>query len=175
MRFYPDIPSRRFRSVVRDLLVVVLLIGFALIGLWVHDTVDKLAVLGEGVRKVGSAVPFAGDPVEDLGRRGENDVHHLANVLGFVFFVPPALGLIVWYLPKRLAQIRGLTAASRVLTGADARLVAMRAAFSLPYAQLLAYTKDPLGDLAAERYGPLVDAALEEVGLRPSPPPSPAQ
>ncbi len=82
MRLYPDIPSRRFRSLVRDLLVVVLLVGFALIGLWVHDAVDQLAVLGEGVRKVGSAVPFAGDPVEDLGRHGENDVHQLANVLG---------------------------------------------------------------------------------------------
>ena len=90
----PTFPSRRFRSLVRDLLVIVLLVGFALIGLWVHDTVDKLAVLGEGVRKVGSAVPFAGDPVEDLGRRGENDVHHLANVLGFLFFVPPAIALL---------------------------------------------------------------------------------
>ena len=61
------------------------------------------------------------------------------------------------------------------MTGADARLVAMRAAFSLPYAQLLAYTKDPLGDLASERYGPLVDAALEEVGLRRSAPASAPQ
>src|SRR6186997_1681656 len=122
MRFYPDIPSRRLRTLVRDLLVVVLLVALALMGLWVHDTVDKLAVLGEGVRKVGSAVPFAGDPVEDLGRRGENDVHHLANVLGFVFFVPPALVVLLWYLPRRMGQIRGLTAASRVLTGADARL-----------------------------------------------------
>ena len=175
MRFYPDIPSRRFRTLVRDLLVVVLLVGFALIGLWVHDTVDKLAVLGEGVRKVGSSVPFAGDPVEDLGRRGENDVHHLANVLGFLFFAPPVIALLVWYVPRRLGQIRGLTAAARVLTGADARLVAMRAAFSLPYAQLLAYTKDPLGDLASEHYGPLVDAALEDVGLRQSTPASAAQ
>ena len=107
MRLYPDIPSRRFRTLVRDLLVVVLLVGFALVALWVHDTVDKLAVLGEGVRKVGSAVPFAGDPVEDLGRRGENDVHHLANVLGLLFFVLPAFALVLWYMPKRLVQIRG--------------------------------------------------------------------
>jgi hypothetical protein len=175
MRFYPDIPSRRFRTLVRDLLVLALLVGFALIGLWVHETFDKLAVLGEGVRKVGSAVPFAGDPVEELGRRGENDVHHVANVLGFLFFAPPVIALLAWYVPQRLTQIRGLTAASLVLIGADARLVAMRAAFSLPYAQLLTYTKDPLGDLASENYGPLVDAALEEVGLRRSAPPSPAQ
>jgi hypothetical protein len=43
----------------------------------------------------------------------------------------------------------------------------MRAAFSLPYGQLLEYTRDPLGDLAAERYDPLVAAALDDAGLRP--------
>jgi hypothetical protein len=165
MRFYPDIPSRRLRTVVRDALVLILLVCFALIGKWVHDVVDKLAVLGEGVRKAGSSVPLVGDPVEDLGRRGEEDVHHLANVLGSLFFLLPVFALIVWYWPRRMAQIRTLTAASRVLEGANARLVAMRAAFSLPYGQLLAYTRDPLGDLAAEHYGPLVAAALEDAGL----------
>ena len=168
MRLYPDIPARRFRTIVRDALVLIALVLFAWIGLKVHDTVDKLSVLGEGVRKAGSAVPFAGDPVEDLGRRGENEVHHLANLLGSLFFALPALALFVWYWPRRMAQIRALTAASRVLEGANARLVAMRAAFSLPYGQLLAYTRDPLGDLAADRYDALVLAALEEAGLRPT-------
>ena len=46
------------------------------------------------------------------------------------------------------------------------RLLAMRAAFSLPYGQLLEYTPDPLGDLADERNDPLVAAALEDAGLR---------
>jgi hypothetical protein len=165
MRLYPDIPARRLRTFVRDALVLILLLCFALIGLWVHDLVDNLAVLGEGVRKAGSAVPLVGDPVEELGRRGENDVHHLANVLGSLFFALPTLALFVWYWPRRMDQIRTLTAASRVLEGANARLVAMRAAFSLPYGQLLVYTRDPLGDLAAERYEPLVAAALEDAAL----------
>jgi hypothetical protein len=165
MRLYPDIPARRLRTFVRDALVLILLLCFALIGLWVHDLVDNLAVLGEGVRKAGSAVPLVGDPVEELGRRGENDVHHLANVLGSLFFALPTLALLVWYWPRRIDQIRALTAATRVLEGANARIVAMRAAFSLPYGQLLVYTRDPLGDLAAERYEPLVAAALEDAGL----------
>jgi hypothetical protein len=50
----------------------------------------------------------------------------------------------------------------------------MRAAFALPYGQLLQYTKDPIGDLAAERYEPLVKAVLEDAGLR-APPPSAAR
>jgi hypothetical protein len=165
MRFYPDLPARRLRSLVRDVLIVAALVAFALLGLWVHDLIDKLAVLGEGVRKVGSAVPFAGDPIENLGERGENDVHHFANVMGALFFVLPAAALLLWYLPRRVQQVTALTAASRVLAGADPRLVAMRAAFSLPYGRLVAYTRDPFGDLASEHYGPLVDAALAEVGL----------
>jgi len=55
-----------------------------------------------------------------------------------------------------------------VLAGGDARLVAMRAAFSLPYGTLLAYTEDPLGDLRAERYDALLAAAFDEAGLRRS-------
>jgi len=166
MRFYPDIPARRFRTIVRDLLVVLLVICFALIGLWVHDLVDKLAVLGEGVRKAGSAVPLVGDPVEDLGQRGEDRVHSLANLLGALFFLLPAFLVLGRYVPRRVEQIRTLTSAAQVLAGAHPRLVAMRAAFTLPYGQLLAYTRDPLGDLAAERYDALVAAALEEAGLR---------
>src|SRR5215218_2844468 len=167
MRLYPDIPARRLRTLVRDLLVVVLIVCFALIGLWVHDVVDKLAVLGEGVRKVGEGVPFgAGDPVEDLGRSGEERVHDLANLLGLLFFGLPATMLLARYVPRRLEQVRALTAASRVLVGGDVRLVAMRAAFSLPYGTLLAYTEDPLGDLRAERYDALLAAAFEEAGLR---------
>ena len=41
----------------------------------------------------------------------------------------------------------------------------MRAAFGLPYDQLLRYTRDPLGDLAEGRHDALVAAALADVGL----------
>jgi hypothetical protein len=45
------------------------------------------------------------------------------------------------------------------------RLVAMRAAFSLPARDLAHHTKDPLGELAAERYDPLIAAAYDEAGF----------
>jgi hypothetical protein len=67
--------------------------------------------------------------------------------------------------------MRRLSAAERVLVEGDSaehrRLVAMRAAFALPYGQLLRYTQDPLGDLEAGRHDALVRAALEDAGLRP--------
>ena len=199
MRFYPDIPSRRLATAVRDVLALALLVLFAWLGFAVHDAVDRLAVLGEGVNSAGGAVgggfdaaadavddvPVVGGPiggglreagegtggnVSDLGRRGEDAAHRLADLLGLLFFALPAFFVLLRWLPPRLAQIRQLTAAARVLADSSAgerrRLIAMRAAFSLPYGQLLEHTRDPLGDLAAERYEPLVAAALEDVGLR---------
>jgi hypothetical protein len=173
VRLYPELPGPRLATVLRDALLLLLLVLLALLGLKVHDTVDELSVLGSGVKQVGDAVPIVGDPVKDLGQRGEDSVHHLANLLGLVVFGVPAL-LVLWrLLPQRVAQVRSLTAATRVLRADDdperRRALAQRAAFSLPYGRLLLYTPDPLGDLAAQRYDALVAAAFEDAGLRPPP------
>jgi hypothetical protein len=178
-----------------------LLVLFAWAGLRVHDAVNGLAVLGEGVQATGGAVqggfesaadavggtPVIGDELADslrsagegtggevveLGEQGETEVHRLARILGFVTFALPALLVVTRWLPSRVDQVRQLRAASLVLgdqaTEERRRLLAMRAAFSLPYGQLLQYTRDPLGDLAGERYDALVAAAVEDVGLRSS-------
>lgn len=171
MRFYPELPAQRLTTILGDALLLLLLVLLAWLGLKVHDTVDKVSVLGSGVKKVGESVPFVGDPVKDLGESGEDSVHHLANVLGLVIFGVPAL-LVLWrMLPERISQIRSLTAAARVLRASDdperRRALAERAAFSLPYGQLLLYTSDPFGDLAAQRYDALVAAAFVDAGLRP--------
>ena len=167
MRLYPDVPWRRLATIGYDLLLVVLLLALAAIGLKVHDAVDRLAVLGEGVRKAGGKVPFGiGDPVESLGRSGEDGVHHLANLLGLVTFGIPAAMVLWHFVPRRVAQVRRLTVAARVLAGAPSRELAMRAAFSLPYERLLVWTRDPLGDVAEGRYDALVAAILDDAGLR---------
>ena len=167
MRLYPDVPRRRLATVAYDLLLVVLLVALALIGLKVHDAVDKLAVLGEGVRKAGGKVPFGiGNPVEDLGRRGEDDVHSLANLLGLITFGLPAVVVVWHFLPRRVAQVKRLNVAARALEHAPDRELAMRAAFSLPYERLLLFTDDPLGDVAAGRYDRLVAAVLDDAGIR---------
>jgi hypothetical protein len=171
MRLYPQLPARRFATVGHDVLLLVVLVLLAWLGLKVHDAVDQLAVFGSGIKKVGDTVPVVGGPVSDLGQEGEDSVHYLANLLGLVTFGLPALIVLWWLLPQRMEQIRRLTAGSRVLYDVRdpqrRRIVAERAAYSLPYGRLLEYTDDPLGDLAAERYDPLVSAALEDAGLRP--------
>src|SRR5215468_1561636 len=68
MRFYPELPGRRFATVGHDVLLVVVLVLLAWLGLKVHDAVDQLAVLGSGVKQVGDAVPVVGGPVSDLGQ-----------------------------------------------------------------------------------------------------------
>jgi hypothetical protein len=201
MRLYPELSAPRNRALVADLASIALLILFAWAGLQVHDAVDRLAVLGEGVEASGSAVsdgfegaadavdgaPVVGDDladglrsagegsggeVEELGRSGEESAHDLANLLGFVTFALPALLVLTRWLPGRIEQVRKLRAASSVLgdraTPERRRTLAMRAAFSLPYWQLLQYTRDPLGDLEDGRYDALVAAALEDAGLRSS-------
>ena len=202
MRLYPQLEGPRNRAVIADIASIILLVLFAWAGVQVHDAVDRLAVLGEGVQATGGAVqggfesaaeavdgtPVVGDDIADglrsageesggevvqLGEEGEDSAHDLAIVLGLVTFGLPALLLLAQWLPGRVDQVRKLKAASAVLgdraTPERRRLLAMRAAFSLPYGQLLLYTRDPLGDLASERYDALVAAALEDAGLRADP------
>jgi hypothetical protein len=196
---YPDRPGPRLDAIARDLATVLALVLFALIALEVHDAVDRLAVLGDGVESAGKGVsggfdaaadavdgtPIVGDDlgdalrgagegsggeVEDLGRGGASAAHDLANLLGALFFALPAALFLLWALPPRIRQVRRLNAAAKAvgeLSPERRRLLAMRAAFGLPYGDLLRFTKDPLGDLEAGRYDALVAAELEQAGLQP--------
>src|SRR5688500_5820746 len=131
MRYYPDIPSRRASTLARDLLTVALLVVLAWIALKVHDAVDRLAVLGEGVNEAGSSVedgfskgadavdgtPVVGDELADglvsageesggnvagLGQEGEDRAHQLADLLGLVTFFVPATFLLLRVVPSRI-------------------------------------------------------------------------
>ena len=145
------------------------------------DAVEDTPVIGGdvagGLRDAGGS---AGGRTVEAGRRGEESAHDLADLLGWLTFLIPTGLVLHRFLPARVREIRTLSAAARVLAGSGElerrRLLAMRAAFSLPYGQLLRYTEDPLGDLKAERYDGLVRAALEDAGLRSpavAPPPEP--
>src|SRR5918998_353485 len=198
MRLYPDTADDRGRAVARDALTLLALIVLAWLAIKVHDAVDQLAVLGTGVRDSGEVVQTgfdsAGDAVDgvpvvggelgdalrdagegtggnvaDAGREGEEKVHDLADLLGFLFFAVPASVLLALTLPARIRQVRDLNASERLLDTSSEerrRLIAMRAAFSLPAAELARHTRDPIGDLAEGRYDPLLDAAYDHTGLR---------
>ena len=198
MRLYPDTADDRGRAVAKDALVLLTLFVLAWLALKVHDAVDQLAVLGTGVRDSGEAVqdgfgaaadavgglPVVGGEVEDAlrdagsgtggevaqaGSDGEEKVHHLADLLGVLFFAIPASILLITTVPARIRQFRQLNATARLLdvtSDERRRLVAMRAAFSLSATELARHTNDPLGDLEAGRYDSLIAAAYDEAGLR---------
>jgi hypothetical protein len=201
VRFYSDIPARRTAAIISDLVVLLLLVLFAWLGLRVHDAVAEIASVPRGVSDTGGAiqrgfesagdavgeVPVVGEPlrgalqdagegaggeIAETGRAGEEDVNHLAGVLGVLFFLLPAAAVLSRYVPDRIADVRRLTAAGRAigpkLTPERERTLALRAAYGLPYERLVRYTRDPFADLESGRYAGLVAAALDDAGLRPS-------
>jgi hypothetical protein len=139
----------------------------------VGDAVSNVPIVGDSL---GGAFHGAGDAtggnLSDLGQQGQDAVHLLARTIGIITAGLPIAVLLVAVLPRRIRSIREMSSA-RALTGIDladperARLLAMRAAFGLPFRELLPYTKDPFGDLAEGRYDALVRAALADVGLQP--------
>lgn len=136
----------------------------------VADAVSQVPVVGEAI---GSAIAGAGDGtggnLAELGQSGEDAVNRLATILGWVTALLPILVLLAVVAPRRVRRVRHMSVARAALAGLDdperRRLIAMRAAFGLPYDELLAFTPDPLGDLAAGRHDALVAAALADVGL----------
>lgn len=139
----------------------------------VGDAVSNVPIVGDAL---GGAFHGAGDAtggnLADLGQQGQDAVHLLARTIGIITAALPIAVLLVAVLPRRIRSIREMSSA-RALTGIDladperARLLAMRAAFGLPFRELLPYTQDPFGDLAEGRYDALVRAALADVGLQP--------
>lgn len=134
------------------------------------SSVSGLPVVGDqlsqGLRGAGADT---GGAAVAAGQQGETDVARLANLVGWLIFLAPSALLMQRFLPGRVRQLRAARAAARVLDPsideAHRSLIAQRAAFSLPFEQLLRYTDDPLGDLGAGRYEPLVRAVLDDAGL----------
>ncbi|HEX6888643.1 MAG TPA: hypothetical protein VF143_11105 [Candidatus Nanopelagicales bacterium] len=149
MRLYPQLAELRSRQVVRDVLVLLALVLFAVLAWAVRSAVMALTAISEGFTSgaagaqetwggVGEAlagIPFVGGQLqqtfEDLGsatfgtaaQTGQtvtNAVTTAANVLALVTFLAPAAVLLVLWLPRRLDRARGWDAGYRVLTAVPA-------------------------------------------------------
>jgi hypothetical protein len=137
------------------------------------DAVAGLPVVGDevadGLRDAGAGT---GGEVAQAGQAGADRVHDLADLLGLVTFGLPAAVLLALTLPRRVRRLRTLSAAARLLGDPASsperrRLIAQRAALSLPAELLMRHSDDPLGDLAAGRHRALVEAAFADAGLAP--------
>ena len=129
-------------------------------------------VLSDSLAETGGAT---GGSVVQAADEGEQAVNDTANVLGWVTFALPTLVLMAFFVPLRGRQIIRLTRAHQMLAAAPPgperrRLLAMRAAFGMPWEDLKPYTRDPIGDLEAGRLEPLLAALYADGGLRPPAP-----
>lgn len=138
----------------------------------VASAVDGIPIVGGALSDSLNATGGAtGGNVVAAADAGEEAVNDTATVLGLVTFALPTLVLLSLFVPLRALQIRRLTNAHRLLAGPVSaerrRLLAMRAAFGMAWADLRPFTADPIGDLEAGRLEPLLAALYAEAGLKP--------
>lgn len=129
-------------------------------------------VLSDSLEETGGAT---GGSVVQAADEGEEAVDDTATVLGWVTFALPTLVLLAFFVPLRGRQIIRLTRAHQMLASSPPdrerrRLLAMRAAFGMPWEDLRPYTRDPIGDLEAGRLEPLLAALYADGGLLPPDP-----
>lgn len=149
-----------------------------LVGAGVRDAGNALGLV-EGVPLVGEQLAEPARRVEEIGqsaiangRRSRESADELATLLGISIALIPSLPLLAFYLPARVAAIREARALRRTLTRMREdpglpELLARRALLHASYREL-ARLQDPLGDLRAGRYEPLVEAELERLGVQPT-------
>jgi len=140
----------------------------------VGESISNVPVVGGSIGDVFASVgQSTGGNLAAIGQQGQDAVYLLATVIGIITAALPIIVLLVAVVPRRWRKIREMSSARGLAGYVDlndperARLVAMRAAFGLPYSELIRYTSDPFGDLAEGRYEALINAALADVGLMP--------
>jgi hypothetical protein len=116
----------------------------------------------------------SGDSLISLGQAGSHAIHWLALVLSvLVAALPVSLAFLV-YLPPRIRLLYDIRGVHRTVRRALSRpeltpqvleVLAGRALYTLPYHQLLRYSRNPVEDWCARRFESLARAELERYGL----------
>jgi hypothetical protein len=193
MKLYADRPSRLAAQLLADLLTVAWIVGWVLLGRFVHELVSALAVPGEKMDDAGTslsaklleaagrvddlplvndgiAVPFEGaaKAADQLRAAGEAQVEAVASIaiaVAIAVVVVPVLMWLMVYVPLRWRFIRKATSTQRFLeAGTGADLVALRAMATQPLHKIVKISDDPV---RAWRDGdPDVVARLAELELK---------
>lgn len=187
---YAETPARRARQVVADLLFVLWIVAWVVVGFRAHDAVAGLqdttgkaesagSDLARGLRDAGDVLegtPFIGgaiaspfndaaDAAEDLAdgsARGSAGIARTATWIGWAVALVPVLGLAGHYVPVRVRFARrAADARAYARASDDLDLFALRALATQPATRLLHVSRDPVG---AWRSGdPEVIARLAEL------------
>ena len=137
------------------------------------DALSGTPVIGDDIASaLESAGGASGGNVVELAVTGDTAIHRLALALGLLTFLIPTVILLLLYIPMRVGQTRRLRASRLVYRDEHdperRRLLAMRAAMSLPADHLLQFTADPIGDLVRGDHDALVASLLSDAGLAPT-------
>lgn len=204
MTWYAETSAKRTAQQVADGLVALWILLWIWIGDTVHDAVQLLAAPGRELEEAGGglagglndaaeraddlpvvggalsspldAAAGAGEAVARAGVAQQDAVGTLALVLALVLAGLPILLAVLLWLPRRLRWSRSATAAARLRDDVD--LLALRAATSQPLRVLATLGPEPVGRWRRGEPGAAEQlAALElaQLGLRPSPSPSPTR
>ncbi len=201
MKLYADTSVRRSLQIVGDLAVVIWIWVWIEVAVKVHDSTLRLGTPGQKIQssasdlasrlhdagKTVSRIPLVGDdassPFDGAGNAASGiaaagqqqvaAVGSLANWLGLAVALIPVLGLLWFYLPRRITFVRRATAGQRFLdAGADLDLFALRAMAHQPLHVLARIDPDPAGAWRRGESRVIDQLALLElrsVGLRPGP------
>ena len=134
-------PGLGARTGALDLLVVVWVVAWLLLGLRVHDEVEGLTELSTTISRAGGAVeqtgralgdldiPFVGDRIDRTageatavgretrisGRTARDSIADLSTLLGLSVALIPSSAILLVYLPMRVARVRERRALRRLL------------------------------------------------------------
>lgn len=174
MKLYADLPARRSRQVVGDLLFVLWILVWIQMAVVVREATLALAAPGRQIEEAGTGlarrlrdagatvddIPLVGDEVRvpfdgagdaalriaDAGAAQVEAVQTLAFWLGLTVATVPILIVVAVYLPLRWRFVRAATAAKRFLdSAADLDLFALRALANQPMHRLARVSRDPAG------------------------------
>jgi hypothetical protein len=145
-------------------------------GTQVGSSLDGIPLVGAGAGEVARrAFGGASEPFVFVGGEFVDLITLIARVLAILVL---AVAIVPWlsrYLPWRAARLAELRSATTAIRGRPSgvtldsidRLLASRAIHRMSWEDLLAHSRDPLGEFASGRYKALAKAELESVGLRP--------
>lgn len=196
------IPTGR-RLIALDLVMVVWVAVWAVLGMAVAREVRGISELSQTVGTVGKAIEESGRTLRELGsvpivggeiagpakriedagrsviasgRSSRESVRDLSLLLGLAIGLIPSLAPLAFYVPARIAHVRDRRALERLIEESEpgvAALLAYRAAYSMPYRDLVRHASDPMGELRARRYRRLALAELARHGVPASRLPEP--
>ena len=140
-----------------------------------HEVPNGVPYLSDFLHRTAEALKtHSGDSLISAGQTGSHAIHLMALILGIVVASIPILLAVVIFVPRRvrlIADMRGVhvtlkrALANPELTPQMLEILAGRAIYTLPYNQLLAYSRNPAEDWYLRRFEPLARAELERHGL----------